>query len=385
MINKSDLHIKTRTTPPYLTHKQTTAKNTPWYQRQFKDLHNITGTVNLLADPDDFPSLLDGTATIDIASDGGHEKTSGISTYGWVVAVNKMLIAKGRGAAEAHPLLAESFRAEGYGLSSALIFIQNMAKQFHIPLATHQITIYIDNMALIQRMEGYRAHLPVPRWNLRSDEDITRFANKLIVDIPVNIVHVHSHQDKDKDWERLSFPAQLNTMADEQASHQRALMNGPADEVMNLMRAQLRIDYRAITRDSQRLLLHAAGKIPIIDYYREKWGWSQATFEAISWKTQKRALDHFDINDQTCILKFVHGWPPTQNRLFKAGETKSPKCKLCSELYEDNFHLLQCHHPALVAIQDDIPTFLLKQLSDHGNSELINIIQLAVEGIRTNK
>jgi hypothetical protein len=135
----------------------------------------------------------------------------------------------------------------------------------------------------------------------------------------------------------------------------------------------LRIDNKAITRDSQCLLLQAAGKIPLINYYREKWGWSQATFKAISWKTQKKALDYFDIKDKNRILKFVHGWLPTQNRLFKAGETMSQKCKLCAELYEDNFHLLQCQHPAMVAIQDDIPTFLLKQLNDHGNSKLINI------------
>jgi ribonuclease HI len=235
MINKSELHIKRHTTPPFLQQEHNTAKPTPWYQRQIKDLHNLTGTVNLLTDPEEFPTMFVDKANIDIALDGGHEKSSGISTYGWVAAVNKTLVAKGRGATEAHPILAESFRAESYGLSSALIFIHNMAKHFNISLAAHRITIYIDNMVLIQRMEGYRAHVSVPRWNLRSDQDITRFANKLMADIPANIVHVHSHQDDNKDWENLSFPAQLNTMADEQASHHREMMDRPAEDVTNLM------------------------------------------------------------------------------------------------------------------------------------------------------
>jgi ribonuclease HI len=385
IITQTYIFIKTLLTSSLQQNSNGTAEHTTWYQQHARDHHNITGKVDLLADPEEYPALFKQRVHIDIALDGGHEPTSGISTYGWVVAVNKRPIAKGRGAAEAHPLLAESFRAEGYGLSSALTFIHNLAKHFNLTLASHQTTIYIDNMALIQRIEGYRTQTPVTRWNLRSDEDITRYANTLLADIPANIVHVHSHQDEGNNWENLSFSALLNTMADEQASHHREMMDGPADEVTNLMKAQLRIGHMAITRDSQRNLIHAAGKIPLLEYYHNKWGWSQATFDAISWKIQKKALDHFDINDQTRIQKFVHSWLPTQTRLFKEGATTSPKCKLCSELYEDNFHLLNCQHPEMTAIQEDLPTFLLKQLSDHGNSELINILQLAISGCRSSK
>jgi hypothetical protein len=384
-MTQTDIYIKTFPTSPLRQNSNNTVENTTWYQQHNRDFHNITGKVDLLADPEDYPALFEQKAYIDIASDGGHEPTSGISTFGWVVAVNKSPIAKGRGAAEAHPLLAESFRAEGYGLSSALTFIHNLAKQFNLTLASHQTTIYIDNMALIQRIEGYRTQTPVSRWNLHSDEVITKYANKLLADIPANIVHVHSHQDEGNDWENLSFSAQLNIMADEQASHHREMMEGPADEVKNLMQAQLRIGNMAIARDSQRNLIHAAGKIPLLEYYHDKWGWSQATFDAISWITQKKALDHFDINNQTRIQKFVHGWLPTQSRLFKEGAATSPKCKLCPKLYEDNFHLLDCQHPEMVAIQEELPTFLMKQLNDHGNSEFINILQLAISGCRSNK
>jgi hypothetical protein len=288
-MTQTDLYIKTLPTSPHRQTNNSTAEQTTWYQKHERDFHNITGKFDLLADPEDYPSFFEQKAYIDIASDGGHEPTSGISTFGWVVAVNKLPIAKGRGAAEAHPLLAESFRAEGYGLSSALTFIHNLAKQFNLTLTSHQTTIYIDNMAMIHRLEGYRTRTPVPRWNLvRSDEDITRYANTLLADTSANIVHVHSHQDEGNNWENLSFSAQLNTMADEQASHHREMMEEPAVEVANLMQVQLRIGHMAITRDSQRYLLHTAGKIPLLEYYHNKWGWSQATFEAISWKTQKK-------------------------------------------------------------------------------------------------
>jgi hypothetical protein len=113
----------------------------------------------------------------------------------------------------------------------------------------------------------------------------------------------------------------------------------------------------AATRDSQRVLLHAAGKIPTQQYYSKKYGWTTTIFDSISWMSQKKALDHFAFQDQTRILKFVHGWLPTQSRFFKEGSTFSPRCKLCSELYENNFHMLGCQHPAMQTIQEDTTTF----------------------------
>jgi hypothetical protein len=62
--------------------------------------------------------------------------------------------------------MAELFRSEGYGLTSALIFINNMIEHYSIRPADHTWTIYINNMALIQRMESYMVHIPAPQWNL---------------------------------------------------------------------------------------------------------------------------------------------------------------------------------------------------------------------------
>jgi hypothetical protein len=66
-------------------------------------LDHIVGTAQLLHDTDDIKALFYEKARVDIASDGGHDPETGISTFGWVVAVNKLLIAKGRGPAQVHP------------------------------------------------------------------------------------------------------------------------------------------------------------------------------------------------------------------------------------------------------------------------------------------
>jgi hypothetical protein len=88
-----------------------------------------------------------------------------------VVAINRVLIAKGWGPVEAHPDLAESFRSEGYGLASVSAFIQEMIKFFGILITDHSWRFYLHNNAMIQRMDSYRTSLPQAKWNLRSDAD----------------------------------------------------------------------------------------------------------------------------------------------------------------------------------------------------------------------
>jgi hypothetical protein len=254
----------------------------------------------------------------------------------------------------------------------------HLCSQFNISPEHHRWTIYLDNKAMIQRIEGYISNIKIPRWNLRADEDITNVAYSLLTKIPAQLTHVKSHQDNNKDQQLLPYSAQLNIMADEQATHQCLIMEEPEADVLKLSRTQLRINNIAITRDSQRWLLHSAGKIPLQAYYNKRWGWTDRIFDSINWKTQHSALQTFDTHDQTRILKFVHGWLPTQHRLYKEGNARTPKCKLCHELYEDNLHLFSCKHPHMGQIQEEITTYLAKSLHEHGNSELTNILDIAL-------
>jgi hypothetical protein len=197
-------------------------------------------------------------------------------------------------------------------------------------------------------------------------------------DLPVKLIHIKSHQDDDQDWEKLLFQAQLNVMADAEATRQRNAMDEPESRVTRLLTAQLQIGSIDITHDSQQWLLHSAGCIPLQEYYYQRWGWSSKTFNAISWKTQKTSLKHFEYADQTRNLKFVHGWLPTQHRLYKEGAATSPHCRLCDTLYDDNIHLLNCTHAKMLKLQDGVTAWLLKSLHNHGNSKITNIMEMAL-------
>jgi hypothetical protein len=72
--------------------------------------------ITLLVEEQEISQIVKNSTRIEVASDGGFDTATGISSYGWLIALNRVLVAKGRGPAEAHPDFGESFRSEGYGL-----------------------------------------------------------------------------------------------------------------------------------------------------------------------------------------------------------------------------------------------------------------------------
>jgi hypothetical protein len=84
-----------------------------------------------------------------IATDGGYEPRGGISSYGWAIASPDSVLATGKGPAEAHPAMANSFRSEGYGAASALLFITAYCKARSIPTSGKIWKLLIDNKAMV--------------------------------------------------------------------------------------------------------------------------------------------------------------------------------------------------------------------------------------------
>jgi hypothetical protein len=235
-------------------------------------------------------------------------------------------------------------------------------------------------------MDSFCKRTNIPRWNLRPNEDICKVASELLRKLPIQIQHIKSHQDQKQSIDELPFGAVLNTMADKEATRQRNLMTNPDSNVKILGAAQLRINDIAITRESHRWLMHTAGKIPIQQYYKERLRWSESTFEQISWDMQLAVLRRYNQDDQARIIKFVHGWLPTQHQKFKEGTASSPRCQLCSSLLEDNIHLLKCLQVKMTTLQSRIQQHLLGQLQEHGNSEIINILDISLtESLGNNK
>jgi hypothetical protein len=344
--------------------------------------------VKLLEDEERIRLLLSKPAIIDTATDGSHEPTTGKLTYGWVVAVNEQLIAQGQGPAEAHPDMSESFRAEAYGLASATAFLKLVVEHNRINPQNHRWFMHIDNKTLIKRMESYPGG-PIPaKWNQLPDIDITNIAHNNVQGFNPQYMHVKSHQEPTK---LKNYPARLNTMADELAAQQRTKMKGPKTTVSNKF-VHLVIEQRYVTRDSQRWLMDSASRIPIQQYYQEKYRWSTKVFNEIAWDIQYKVLMSYDVNDQRRLMKYVHGWLPTNHRLHREQQTHTQRCPMCYYILEDERHLLLCKDPAQAdtvkilcgkindlpitpTIKDRIMAAIREEPNDHFTSKEKNLIQ----------
>jgi hypothetical protein len=195
--------------------------------------------------------------------------------------------------------------------------------------------------------------------------------------VPVNFIHVKSHQDTDKKG-RISYDAQMNCMADELARQQNSTMSVPYTQCYPKF-TFLKISDTVITsRDSKKWLRDHAGRIPIQQYYANRHGWSKQSFEMIHWSAQHAVLQRYDNNDQRRILKFVHGWLPTYDRLYREKLATTQRCPLCFYLVENNAHLFNCKHPSQWNIQASMMERIQKDNQNSTHKELMHAI---IEGI----
>jgi hypothetical protein len=334
----------------------------------------------LMVDENHLKHLCSKPFMTDIASDGSHDQERGMITYGWVMAINEEIIAEGSGPAEGHSSLVESFRAEAYGLASAAAFIKEMGCYISSLHEKGKWFFHLDNKSLIKRMESYTDTQSRPaKWEECPDIDITNIAHSNLQGINIQFNHVKSHQKVHS--ATTSFPSQLHEMADALASQLLRTTRHPKTEV-TIPHKHLVIKKMTVTKDMQKKLMEEASRIPLQQYYKDKYNWSSQTFGNIHWELQHKVLSSYDINDQRRILKFVHNWLPTNKRLHREKASNTQRCPLCQYIVEDELHMFQCQH----AIQQGVVQQLKERISneikltDEVKAIMVQIISRGIRG-----
>ena len=115
-----------------------------------------------------------------------------------------------------------SYRSEGYGRLSLLLFLQHYLIYLEIqPHAELRITSYCDNESLLSTEEAFHTReVDSPGLYVKPDHDIIMQLSALRAKLPFNLasMHVRGHQDDKRDFEQLCRPAQLNVLADRLAT-----------------------------------------------------------------------------------------------------------------------------------------------------------------------
>jgi hypothetical protein len=127
------------------------------FSAKVKARANLSTTrVNIEVDESDLEIILSQKSIIDIASNGSHNRHTGNLTYGWVIAINTTVIAKGEGQTRCPVDMAGSFRAEAYGVAAVSQVLATMADHFELTTGEHEWYLYIDNKTLINNLKRYR-------------------------------------------------------------------------------------------------------------------------------------------------------------------------------------------------------------------------------------
>ncbi len=113
-------------------------------------LRSLVEHVEQLATDEEITQCLEANQIIRIASDQG--AIPGRASYGWIIQIGSTEITKGKG--PTHGDDPRSFRAEGYGMASSLLYLRLLERQFNFQRKRRTTNIIIcDNQGLLTRKE----------------------------------------------------------------------------------------------------------------------------------------------------------------------------------------------------------------------------------------
>lgn len=92
----------------------------------------------------------------------------------------------------------------------------------------------------------------------------------------------------------------------------------------------------------QETLRNAAADNALRIYFHDAYGWSSSTIAEIDWYPQGRVLANLPYTQRIRILKYIHGWLPTNARLHRHDSSIPIVCRSCDSAPETNFHFLCC-------------------------------------------
>jgi hypothetical protein len=105
-----------------------------------------------------------------VASDGGHQDDYG--SFGWVIGTKHEVIWDCEGVARDYPV--QSYRAEGYGRMSLLLFLTHYIRYYNIkPADGLRVPSYCYNSSLLKAEEEFHTRdVASSSWYLKPDHDV---------------------------------------------------------------------------------------------------------------------------------------------------------------------------------------------------------------------
>jgi hypothetical protein len=327
-------------------------------------LKQLVDNVEVLASDEAIQECFDAQQHIRLASDGG--AIPGRASFGWILQVGDVQIAKGKGPAFGDD--PRSFRAEGYGMASGLLYLRLIQQTFEfVRTAEAHNTIICDNEGLLTRIQEASTwgHI-TPNVTLRAEWDIESVILQVYheLSIPFSFLHVYSHQDDAATVDSLPLAVRLNIEADKLATvfMQEDTTRRPIATLFPSAKAQLIIKGKSVTRKLPFAIRYEAGSIGIRKYLKDRNSWTERTLNDIHWDSH--GASHSYHRPQRCFLiKLCHRHLPVGKTLYQRNPKYPSTCPGCREELETQSHFLKCNGDSRIAWRVKFITDLRQQMT----------------------
>jgi hypothetical protein len=118
-------------------------------------------------------------------------------------------------------------------------------------------------------------------------------------------------------------------------------------------RAYLRQGNTIINEKYDEIIIHAYNWPKFTQHCRNKFLWTDSTFNSIHWKAFQHQGNKLGITRHTHLLKFVYEWLPIGETLVRINSTVLPRCPSCDTPTETHAHIFRCPNPQRRQITDD--------------------------------
>jgi hypothetical protein len=177
-----------------------------------------------------------------------------------------------------------------------LRFIHHFVKYWKIKIPAsdniQRIRYYTDSKSMIdkQRTLGHYTewYASIHSWPHADALMQIKAAANDIFPLVVDFIHVKAHQDDNREYDELQDDAKLNKQCDDLATEQLERMEAenrlPRFNTLPACSVYLETKNGLVNGNEQNHLRQAIGREELTSYYRERYHWTQSTYDQINWE-----------------------------------------------------------------------------------------------------
>ena len=181
-------------------------------------------------------------------------------------------------------------------------------------------------------------------FSLSPDWDILHTTAMVTKNLPPhNFIWIKGHQDANKPRNSLSFAAQLNCEADDEAdAFQQTNHSRPIVPMTPYTMAKLELHGTTVTSHYKYRIREAATLPKYLAYVQKKFAWDDVTNQTIDWPSYKQIVRQCQRTRGTTLMKHLHLLAPTGHIAHRNQSHHEASCPSCACLTEDNDHVFKC-------------------------------------------